>query len=554
MRIVFVGPFALQPKRTMAVRALPLAKAMAAIGHEVVVVMPPWDDPGESGHKWTEGSVSIHNVALPPAIPLLFHVWLTWRLLASAVRLRPDVVHCFKPKGYSGLVAWALWQARRLGLLTCQIVVDADDWEGHGGWNEIGGYSWTQRRVFSWQERWGLTHCDAVTVASKALQTIVWSLGVPPCRVSYVPNGALPSAVASTTEVEVLRAKLGLGSGPVALLYTRFFEFNLARAVDTMAQVVAGEPATRWLVVGKGLFGEDDAFARLVAQKGLSHCVTLTGWIPTPELPLYWALADAAAVPFDDTLVNRCKCSVKLCDLMLAGVPVVAEAVGQNGEYVQHGVSGLLVPTGAADLFSAAVLRLLRDKELARTLAQAAVQRMRQCFDWPILANGVLDAYRRPAQEGQAVGNPSCPPAKPQAAGERLLRTAWVLCWYWLPPLALMAFIFRLSSSPTLPSLPGTWLDAVLKKMSHVLIFFLLFVLALRALRHSQPLGKALPGALLWVALYAISDEVHQKFVPGRHANWYDVAFDLSGGVLFSGLTASIRHYICAQDRDGQDR
>lgn len=33
-------------------------------------------------------------------------------------------------------------------------------------------------------------------------------------------------------------------------------------------------------------------------------------------------------------------------------------------------------------------------------------------------------------------------------------------------------------------------------------------------------------------AAYAISDEWHQSFVPGRKANWYDVLIDVSGALL----------------------
>ena len=70
-----------------------------------------------------------------------------------------------------------------------RLVVDTDDWEGPGGWNTLGNYTPAQRLIFTWQERWGLTHADVVTVASQALQTITWSLGVIPDRVFYIPNG-----------------------------------------------------------------------------------------------------------------------------------------------------------------------------------------------------------------------------------------------------------------------------------------------------------------------------------------------------------------------------
>jgi len=103
-----------------------------------------------------------------------------------------------------------------------------------------------------------------------------------------------------------------------------------------------------------------------------------------------------------------------------------------------------------------------------------------------------------------------------------------VALWYWLPPLLMMAFIYSLSAQPVLPQAPGELLDAVLKKLSHVMVYAVLFLLLWRAWRYSRPRLPARHPALLMTALYAVSDEVHQSFVPGRHSNWYDVLFDVS--------------------------
>jgi len=403
MRIVFIGPFAMQPKRTMAVRALPLAQALAARGHQVLVVLPPWDSPQDSGREWAQEGVQVHNVRLPLRLPLIGHLWLTLRLLKAALGYRPEVIHCFKPKSYSGLAAWVLWHLQRLGRTQVRLVVDADDWEGAGGWNELQGYPWAQRRFFSWQEHWGLTHCDAHTVASRALETIVWSLGVRPDRVHYLPNGwqalGTPSrpdgegAAASEEAVLHLRQKHGLGDAPVGLLYTRFFEFSVERALGIMQGILAEMPEVRWLVVGRGLFGEEERLLALARERGMEQQVKYAGWVPPDELPAYFAVAQCAIYPFDDTLVNRCKCAVKLIDLLGAGVPVVADAVGQNREYIEDAVSGILVPSGDQRPFVEAVLRVLRDRPLATRLGSGAVRRIQARFGWATLARQAEAAY-----------------------------------------------------------------------------------------------------------------------------------------------------------------
>jgi glycosyltransferase involved in cell wall biosynthesis len=397
----------------MRARALPMAKALAAHGHAVTVLLPPWRNREDAGRRWEEDGVAVENVVLPPSIPGVFQVGTALRVAQRAVSLRPDVVHLFKPKAYSGLTHWLL--ARLPSSRRPRLVVDTDDWEGPGGWNELGDYTALQRRFFAWQERWGLTHADGVTVASRALQSLVWAMGVPSEQVFYVPNGVREGGQARRGEP---------GAGACILLYTRFFEFPVSRVVDVLQLVRESVPQARLLVVGEGLFGEEEELFRRAAYAGLKVArpsssrgselaelspqavlddaaggatptvpITYLGWVPPERLPSTFAQAHVAIYPFDDTLVNRTKCAVKLADLLAAGVPVVAEAVGQNREYIRTGETGLLVEPGDISAFAASVVRLLRDPSLRRRLGQAAARDVRERFGWRRLVNAVERSY-----------------------------------------------------------------------------------------------------------------------------------------------------------------
>ena len=409
MRIVMIGPFGLRPKGTMVARALPLAKALAARGHALTLLLPPWSNPADSGHVSEEDSVRVENIALPPPAPLLFHVRLTRRLIRRALALQPDVIHCFKPKAYAGLSAWWLWQLKRLGRCQARLVVDTDDWEGAGGWNERERYTWAQKRLFAWQEQWGLRHCDALTVASRTLESIAWSMGVIPSRVFYVPNGVeVGSWTARGAGVEVGSRKSEVRSAPsdlhaerptsnlqppTILLYTRFVEFRVERAMDVFERVLRLVPEARLLVVGNGLFGEESKLLDLAQSGGWGERIEYAGWIEPDRLPDVFARADVAIYPFDDTLLNRTKCAVKLIDLLAAGVPVVADAVGQNAEYIRHNETGVLVSAGDAAAMADAVAALLNERRRARILGGLAARDVRERFGWNRLSEAVEKAY-----------------------------------------------------------------------------------------------------------------------------------------------------------------
>jgi glycosyltransferase involved in cell wall biosynthesis len=237
-----------------------------------------------------------------------------------------------------------------------------------------------------------LTHADAVTVASRALETIAWSLGVPRNRVSYVPNGVnrLPTGDASRAE---LRAKLELGDAPTILLYTRFFEFSMERLGAILSQILRVKPQARLLVVGQGLKGEDAQFLRMADAQGWRANVVHAGWVDFARLGDTLRAADVAIYPFDDTLVNRTKAIVKLMDLLAAGIPVVADTVGQIREYITPDKTGILVEPGDVNGFARSVLELLDDAAKRERLGSCAAQTMARDYDWDRLAERVEALY-----------------------------------------------------------------------------------------------------------------------------------------------------------------
>jgi len=436
VNIAMVGPFGLKTKSTMRERALPMAQALGKRGHHVSVIVPPWDSPEDAGKSYLHDGVQIINTPLPKLPAPFFYLTLTGWLAKFALQQHPDIIHFFKPKAYAGLTHILLDTLRRFKRHSAALVVDEDDWER--AWNAIEPYSSAQKQLFAWQEPWGITHADAVTVASKNLQYYAETLHVPVESIFYVPNGVrgmtgavdvsrafsvwqkeffgaameafqpaepagqrLPlyaEAPPSQPDPDfhgIIRAQYALYGKPVVLLYTRFFEFNLDFLLEVMQAVHGYLPATRWLIVGKGFFGEEEKLAQMVKAAGLNNRVIFTGWVDKAELPHCFAAANVAVYPYDDTPVNRTKCSVKLLDLLSAGVPVVASKVGQNAEYIRHRQTGVLVPPNDAAAMAQAVVAILSSSQAQQFLGQSAVQDVHHRFGWHTLAATVEQAYRQ---------------------------------------------------------------------------------------------------------------------------------------------------------------
>lgn len=93
----------------------------------------------------------------------------------------------------------------------------------------------------------------------------------------------------------------------------------------------------------------------------------------------------------------------------------------------------------------------------------------------------------------------------------------------WLPVVIWASVIFYFSSMKQVSTVNFFSGDFILKKLAHVTEYAILYALIYRAL------GKKYLLAFVLVFLYSISDEFHQRFIPGRTSTPLDLGFDLSG-------------------------
>jgi len=125
----------------------------------------------------------------------------------------------------------------------------------------------------------------------------------------------------------------------------------------------------------------------------------------------------------------------------------------------------------------------------------------------------------------------------------------------WAPALAVMVLIFVASAQPKhvpspgpsqvyfsgiMPIFAGGW-DTLVKKSAHVVVYGVLAVLIFRALlTHGLSSREAAPLAIVLTVAYALTDELHQAFVTGRHSSVVDIGFDYTGATVFCLLARRI--------------
>jgi VanZ family protein len=117
----------------------------------------------------------------------------------------------------------------------------------------------------------------------------------------------------------------------------------------------------------------------------------------------------------------------------------------------------------------------------------------------------------------------------------------------WLPAVAWAGLIFAFSAQPNLRFVPDEGLDFLVRKAGHIAAFGILALLLWRAVGTTtawrRPWAWALALAVLYAITdeYAVTDELHQGFVAGRHPSAVDVGIDAAGALVAVAAVGLIR-------------
>lgn len=164
--------------------------------------------------------------------------------------------------------------------------------------------------------------------------------------------------------------------------------------LQAFAMVVAQVAEARLLVAGSGPEGEH--LKRLIADLGLSDSVATLGHLSRQELEHRFAQAWVQAIPsrWEEPFAN-----VAL-EALMRGTAVVASASGGLTEIVQDGRTGFLVPSGDAGTLAEALLKLLRDRELAEQIGKAGREVALAHFSERTCVDRFVELYHRLCHSG----------------------------------------------------------------------------------------------------------------------------------------------------------
>ena len=310
-----------------------------------------------------------------------------WRRVPFAMASRPPFHVAFQLAGMPGALprdVEVLHSPANIGPLRCRVpaVMTLHDlvWIHHPAeWEDVE----TARRMRRVAVRCARRADRVIAISRAAGDDLVSTIALDPERVDVVPLGANPEPGAEPTPEPELRARLGLGERPIVLCVSQKRPYKNQTA---LVRALVELPEAALVCPGTPTAYEAEIRA-LATELGVADRVHLPTWVSEADLEGLYRAAACFALP---TLFEGF--GLPIVEAMARGVPVACSDVWSLPELA--GDACLLFDPRDQAAVTAAVRRLLEDRELAARLAERGRERARE-FSWERTARGTLESYGR---------------------------------------------------------------------------------------------------------------------------------------------------------------
>ncbi len=345
-----------------------LTKALAELGHQIVMVAPAFVDRHEFGSEG--GFVAVLRKLCPKwfyeICEFSYSFVAYWKLRAAVKKHRPDCLY----ERYNLYLPAGVWLKRRYGIPMISEV-NAPLFSER---SKFGGVS--LKRLASWSENFVWRNADAVLPVTAVLADIIASKAGRASDVFVIHNGIDTHTFSNAPSVTLAKSRLGL-DGKTVLGFTGFMRewHGLEQVVDLVAEDASGNRVA--LLVGDG--PARSSLETRAKDLGVEDRIIITGVVTRDKVRDFVAAFDVALQPS----VVEYASPLKIFEYMALGKAIVAPDTRNINEILRDGHDCVMFRHGDSEDFARKIEALLTD-EATRERLQANVKRsiVERSFTW----------------------------------------------------------------------------------------------------------------------------------------------------------------------------
>ena len=188
---------------------------------------------------------------------------------------------------------------------------------------------------------------------------------------------------APEAELKKLKSQLALEGKSVIITVARMTEGKgYPHLIRLLPKILEKVPNLVWLIIGDG--PKKDEIIKSIQKNYLQNVTRFIGKLPYTDLPKYYQLADLFVLLThpDESSAEEAR-GTAFVEAAASRLPVVAGPAGGVEEAVQNMQTGLVVDVYQDQSIISAVTELLRNKDYAKQMGRAGMERVMREFNWP---------------------------------------------------------------------------------------------------------------------------------------------------------------------------
>jgi len=165
---------------------------------------------------------------------------------------------------------------------------------------------------------------------------------------------------------------------------------NFGAIIESMPEILEKVPNTVYLIGGAGPMREN--WEKMAEEKGLRDKVLFVGYISDDELPKYYAMCDIFIMPSME-LEGRGEVEgfgIAFLEANACSKPVVGGRSGGIEDAIINGKTGILVNPNSKEEIKEAILKLLKNPSLAKSMGKKGRERIESELNWPNITEKLL--------------------------------------------------------------------------------------------------------------------------------------------------------------------
>lgn len=342
--------------------------------------------------------LTFYRSEIPTGFPATLPVFNQWAIVKSLEKrlaeiipeIKPDILHAHSP-ALNGLAALAAGKKFKLPVV----------YECRAFWEDAAVDHGT---TFEGSMRYLLTHAlethvfkkaDAVTTICEGLRNDIIGRGVPPDKITVIPNAVdIDKFSFGQPANQELRKELDLTGCVVLGFIGSFYAYEgLPLLLEALPKILRHQPEVRLLLVGGG--PQEELIRQKTKELGLGRHVVFTGRVPHDQVQEYYNQVDIFVYPRLSMRLTELVTPLKPLEAMAQGRLVVASDVGGHKELIDDRENGYLFKADDVDALADTLLNLLEHRSEWEGVRERGRKFVEQQRNWPSSVANYENIYRR---------------------------------------------------------------------------------------------------------------------------------------------------------------